>query len=718
MACTRRGWLALLSLAAAPAAIAQTDVTQEFRALDEIVVTATLREVNLHDLPMSVGVLTEEQLRDINALSIEDYWRLIPSLAVRDAPFGGQSVVMRGLTDTDSFLSTESINAFYADDTAITYVPGLFATPGNISLLDVARVEVLRGPQGTLIGANSMGGAIRVISNEPDTEDSAGRVDLNLSSTNHGDWNYGTRFVFNQPIGNNSALRFAGLYQDDAGFIDDIGLGQADINSSSRAAGRLSWLWNASDTLEVLTRVYAENVESDGYNYADPIGRAWVNMPTDDDYQVIRYSEEPREEDLRLASMRLRWQTGWGEVYSATSWFSKDLAFSLDWSPELFFFFGLDEPAPFHTVSEQRDLSQEIRLTSEGSGPLKWLLGFYYLDQDAERRDIGSAPESAVDILDSTLDSTREDVSVFGELGWQFAESLELVVGARWYQIERTLDASTGAMFGIGETRVSGRMDDIVPKLSLSWNVTDEVMVYGTVSQGFRPGQINDQGAIEACGAREILDPDTITNYEVGVKSRLADGRVTLNATAFHIDWDDMQFDAFELLCPFPLLDNINKATSDGLEVDFNWLIAGAFSLRGGFGYNHAEISEGSEDPAFDIPPGTRMPNVPEWTANLAGTWDFNWSAQIAGYVQVDAQYIDSRTTLYDQSPGFPILEELPSYTLVNLRLGGGFGDMSGELFVTNLTDKLAELFCCRAFWDPTVSRPRTIGVRASWNFN
>ncbi len=141
------------------------------RVLEEIIVTATLREVRLQDLPMSVGVLSGKQLEDLGAISLDDWWRLIPNLNVRDGAFGGNSVIIRGLADSDSFQSTESINTYYVDDTAMTFVTGLFTTPGDAAVLDVKRVEVLRGPQGTLIGANSMGGAIRVITNDPDPTD-------------------------------------------------------------------------------------------------------------------------------------------------------------------------------------------------------------------------------------------------------------------------------------------------------------------------------------------------------------------------------------------------------------------------------------------------------------------------------------------------------------------------------------------------------------------
>ena len=165
---------------------AEIDEADQDNVLEEVIVTATLREVSLQDLPMSVTALTAKGLLDMGAISIEDVWRQVPNLAVRDAPFGGNSFIIRGLTDTDTFLSTESINAFYLDDTPLTYVSGLFSTPGDAAILDLQRLEVLRGPQGTLVGANAMGGVIRYISNEPDPGGKQGHVETNLSNTDEG----------------------------------------------------------------------------------------------------------------------------------------------------------------------------------------------------------------------------------------------------------------------------------------------------------------------------------------------------------------------------------------------------------------------------------------------------------------------------------------------------------------------------------------------------
>jgi len=690
-------------------------------ALEEIIVTATLREVRLEDLPLSVGVLTGEQLADMGAVSMDDWWREVPGLAVRDAAFGGNSVIIRGLADSDSFNSTESINAFYVDDTAMTHVTGLFTTPGDGTMLDVARVEVLRGPQGTLIGANSMGGAVRVITNDPDPVSRQGRLDLNAATTSHGDSSHGARFVWNQPTGEDSALRFAALYQDSGGFIDDVGLGDRDINDQRRSAARLSGLWTPADNLEVVARFYTEQIEQGGYNYADPFGRFWNGMPTSGEYQHVFYSRQPREEDLKLASLRLKWQTDWGEIYSATSWFEKDVYLEFDWSFELFFFFELDAPAPFWTGMDQRDFSQEIRFSSNGDGPLNWIAGIYYLDQDAFRHDFGEVPDFLGAILDITEDTRRTDKAVFGEVNWAPRDDIEAALGLRWYEIER--DFISAGFFAVNnvDRSVSGSMDDVVAKASLSWDIDEQTMVYGLVSQGFRPGQFNNAASVDVCGSRVLIDSDNLTNYEFGVKHRGADGRLAFNATAYRIDWTDMQTNAFNAGCGFVVLDNVGKARSEGVEFDFQWLVSDSFSLRGGVGYTRAKLREALPDPSVDAPAGTRIPNVPKWSASLSGSWNFSWNPEVPGFLGVSVQHQPSRPISFDQSPdfgGLPYLEQLESYSLVNLGLGAIVGDWRVELIARNATEEYAQISCCRNFADPAVGRPRTIGVHASIEFD
>ena len=707
---------------------AEIDGADQDNVLEEVIVTATLREVSLQDLPMSVTALTAKGLLDIGAISMEDVWRQVPNLAVRDAPFGGNSFIIRGLTDTDTFLSTESINAFYLDDTPLTYVSGLFSTPGDAAILDLQRLEVLRGPQGTLVGANAMGGVIRYISNEPDPGGKQGHVEVNLSNTDEGGWNYGGHAVWNQPTGPESALRFAALYQNDDGFIDDIGLGRSDINSRERLAARFSWLWNISVRWDVLARFYAEDIDLGGYNYADDVGRHWTGDLTESDYEIVLSVPEMREEELRLASLRLRWQGDQAEFYSSTSFYQKDVFLINDWSPEHWYFFGLVHPAEGGNDARQQDFTQEFRLISTGGGRFNWLLGAYYLDQeelldewlyseDLPTDHFGVPAGDTIVYVDSNRATDRKDKAIFGEASWRFTERLEGVVGLRWYDSKRVQQIDGGGIFIIPGS-AQGESEGWIPKASLSWDINDRNMMYGLVSQGFRPGQFNNPGAIGFCGARPTIDDDKLTNWEVGLKHRSTDGSVILNASLFHIDWDEMQFNAFQADCPFPVLENVGKASSQGIELDFAWLITESISLQGGVGYTDAQLDSEFVGEGVNIPAGTPIPNVPDWTANIAVTWEYDWRSDLPGYLKIDAQYVGDRTTLFDESIDWPMYRQLDAYTLVNLRFGMNPGKFLAEFFITNIFNERAKLFCCRMFYEPAVNRPRTIGLRARWSID
>jgi outer membrane receptor protein involved in Fe transport len=264
---------------------------------------------------------------------------------------------------------------------------------------------------------------------------------------------------------------------------------------------------------------------------------------------------------------------------------------------------------------------------------------------------------------------------------------------------------------------VSGEGEDFVPKLALSWDVSDQVMVYGLVSEGFRPGQFNTPAARDVCGAPTILDSDSLRNYEIGARTRLADERVGLNVTVFHIDWDDIQTSIFDFDCGFTVLENGGKASSDGFELEFSALLTSSVSLQGGIGYNDAKLEE--PIPAFNAPEGQRIPNVPKVTANLAAIWNFAWNDRMGGLFRGDVQYVGSRTTSFDptMSEQTPAPASLDAYYLVNLRLGGETGPWFTELYVDNLLDEVADLFCCRLFVETTINRPRTIGVRTRYEF-
>ncbi|MDX1429840.1 MAG: TonB-dependent receptor, partial [Rhodothermales bacterium] len=475
--CSIKG-VCLLLLFCVPGAFAQSGSSD--RVIEEIIVTATKREVPLTDLAMSVDVLTGDQLTEAGMFRLEDYWRTVPSLAVRDGPFGGNRITIRGLTDSDSFQSTESLNAFYIDDTPITYVTGLFSSAGEPTLVDVERVEVLRGPQGTLVGANAMGGAIRVITRDPDPAGVQSSLDAQLSTTAHGDMGYRISAVHNQPMAEtNSALRIAAYYHHEAGFIDDIGFAQSDINDQDTAGLRLSFSARLGKDIDVLARVQAENREVGGYDYRDPVGKPEVGLATRGGYQVALLVDEEWEEDLVLASLRVTWRSPWGEFVSATSWFDKETDGLFDWSPEFNEFVGFFYPIEGSFNRRQEDFVQEFRLLGS-TGKVEWLVGAFYLDQEARFDDqlvaqglnatCGNClpfvgPDELLLDFDSRID--RQDKAVFGELDWQFADAWTATLGARWYDIEQSQDTVGFFAFDPLDSRTGGGADDLVGKGSL-----------------------------------------------------------------------------------------------------------------------------------------------------------------------------------------------------------------------------------------------------------
>lgn len=731
---------ALAAMMLSQAALCESHIVgdgQEAIELDEIVVTATKRQVPLADVPMSVAVVSGESLQQVGASSIDDVWRYVPNLAVRDAPFGGRSYIIRGFADSDSFQSTEAITAVYMDDTPVTHVPGLFNTPADLAMLDMARLEVLRGPQGALVGANAMGGAVRMISAEPDTASPSFSAESNLSQTDHGGFNTGARLTWNLPTGTYSAVRVAALHQSDDGFIDDIGLGREDINGQDRTAGRFSWGWSPSGGFDVLARLYHEAVETHGYNYADDVGRPWAGLPTDDEYEVVLYSPEQRDEEIELLSLRLRWNLAGGELYSATSWYNKDLYQALDWSVEQYLFSGeffslnsgLDAPTISDNYSTQTDRVQELRFSRNHDWG-DWLAGIYFLDQDyalneylaAENipaplslfgQEVAGVGDNFVYVRADTS-GRRKDIAFFADVSWKLRDRLDAGVGFRWYSSEREQAVGGSGLFVVPGT-ADAKSDGMVPRATLSWHASDRTMVYGLFSTGFRPGQFNPAGAVGFCGAPPAIDDDEVTNLELGFRHRSLARNLAVSASLFHTDWRDMQFTALEAAdCGFPVLGNAAEASSRGMELAFMWWPTSRLELGGGLGYNDAQLDSEVTTAALNIPAGTPIPNVPKWTGNVSATWSFDWPRGTPGYLRAAAQFVDERRTLFDPN-SFPTYPEMDAYTLVNLRVGAERPRWTAEFFATNVFNERAQLFCCRNFFDPAVNRPRTMGARLIW---
>ena len=692
------------------------DATSGSEALEEIIVTATKRAAPLQKVALSVGVLDGDELEAAGYERLEDFWRTVASLSSTPGFSGGERVSIRGLTDSDNPQAPESLIAFYHDDSPITHIPGLTQTPSEPTLIDVARVEVLRGPQGTHVGANAMGGAVRVITREPELLRFESLVRTEASSTTHGGTGYRIDAVLNQPVATGtSAFRLAAFYHDTPGYIDDIGQERPNGNWEDAYGARLSFKSNATDSLEVLARVQGEKRDIGGLDFQDPTGVPEFGFITNPPYQVANLVDDFRKEDIALASLRLTKTFENGELVSLSSWFERDVDVVGDAHRELSGAFGFIFPAGFGVRSNQVDWVQEIRF-SQSSEALEWLLGLYYLHQDGDRRERAFPPEPDESFSDVLNLTNREDIAIFGDIHYPLSEEWTATAGARWYDIEQSLQTSGRGFFGPVDGAVAGQSNGATGKLSLSWSPSEDLMVYGLVSMGFRPGQLNPADRVQDCRVPAIIDEDSLVNYELGSKLTFAAGRVNVNATLFHIDWSDIQINLQTQECFLGFFENAGDARSRGLEIDLRASLNSFLTIQGSLGYNDSELTE--DNPELNAIAGRQLPNVPKLTASGSVTFDYSLTEGIQGFSRIDLQYVDSRISYFDVNE--PVARPLSDYSLLNLRTGIAWQNWRVEVFLDNALDEYVETLCCRdaGFNEETfLGRPRTGGIRATLRF-
>jgi outer membrane receptor protein involved in Fe transport len=722
----------------------QTSAGEASDIIEEIIVTATRRESALQDTALSVAVLAENDLEDAHLRDFEDYWRMIPSMAVTDSGPFGTRVTLRGLSGNASARSDEALTAVYLDDTPLTPPEGFFTSPPDIYLVDIDRVEVLRGPQGTLFGASSMGGAVRTISKLPELSRVTHAYSGGMSSTHSGGLNYEIDATWNLPIiDERSAIRLAAYYRELDGYVDDIGLGQSNVNSRETAGFRLSARSRIGDNGSVTARVQYQNVDMGSFNEVDPNGKPEIGLPTTDNYQLALLVDESRKDTFLLYSLELELASALAEWTSITSYIENDADYIVDISDEMNTYFGGYLPASIAGFYDQQAFTQEFRVASSDDGPLDWLLGLFYLDQEVPRFDIAPAPgfndipfcvtfdppppanapaptcsglpDGEEVLMFEPITATRKDYGVFGELGYRFHDHWEAAVGARWYQIEKTLFGTSSGFFVDGfdvPTDVASDEDGVNAKGSLKFHASDELMIYALASQGFRPGGANDPSLQGICtDAPPQYDSDSLWNYELGAKTRWVDNRVSLNATLYHMDWSDAQIVVASPVCAQTYVDNVGQATSEGIELELAALLGNGWDIAIGAGFTDAKLDEALPNANIDAPAGTELPNVPGMTASLAATRNFR-VFDLPGHVRVDAHYTGSSYSDIDRA----IRVKKPAYTLVDLALGIETDRWRTEIFVDNLLDEQAMLFCCRLNSEFVTNRPRTIGIRATYS--
>jgi iron complex outermembrane receptor protein len=768
--------------------------------IEQIVVTAQKRASALQDVPFSVAATSEQQIRDSGSNNVAELARNIAGLTITDLGPGQSQVAIRGISAgqvvRDLVGGVKESVGVYLDESAISQA--LF-TP-DLDLFDLERFEVLRGPQGTLFGAGSSAGTVRYITRQPQLGQMEGAVEAGFTTGTDSDVGYNLRGVVNLPMGDTTALRVVGYYNDLAGFIDSVYPDRAkreDVNGGEKTGARVALLIQPNDNLSITPRVVYQKLETDGYPRIDAyniLGNPFTTTETPVDpgeRGQVTQIPEGIDDEMTLADLVISWGLGGVTLTSVTSYTERDVvvvrdASQLTGSVSLTFGGIFPPPAtpeevrlnsPLIDTTNLELFSQEVRLASDGGDTFEWLVGAFY--QDIDREYGQNLPTPGYDdfltsrgLPDSEgfnappntpyfsqVPFTFKQKALFGEGTWHFNDQWALTGGVRYYDFDEDRVLTFVGAFADAEhlaEPASTSSDGFSPRVILAYEPNDDVLLSAQVSRGFRLGGINDPLNVGLCTAEDLLtfdgNPDfkdeKVLNYEVGAKTLLADGRVTLNGAVFFSDIDDLQVIADAGSCSSRIVLNA-QAESIGAEFELFARPNSNWDLGLSATWVQAEITETQTNavgaPIAGIRDGNRLPTSPEFQAAASVTYNFPFTGTLEGFGNFTYQYVGSSyTQLADQEPGvgcvgcpgapgfFPFGDptissfefdpQLPSYQIGNLRLGVRNDAWEAAVFVNNLWDERAFLsldrergFRARVAY--LTNMPRTYGVSLRMNF-
>ncbi|MFC3052554.1 TonB-dependent receptor domain-containing protein [Kordiimonas pumila] len=698
--------------------------------LEDIVVTANRRAQNLQDVPLAISVANPDDFKNKGLVSLSDILAYTPGLSTNNEglPPGLGTLTARGVGQ----FSHSPVVGVYMDDVPVN---SNLSTEFFIdaSLQDVERVELLKGPQGTLYGSTSLGGAVKYILRKPELEQFRGDASANLSTTKDGGTNqlYSAR-VSTPIVSSKLGITLSGFYQDDGGLYDFIDLATGDVikengDNYERYGYSADVLWMLTDSLEVRLNYTHQSTE-----WAGP-GMSQLDADYNAIYGDFRTTGNPDDvQNIKtdLYSGTINYNFDWATLTSVTAYLKSPKLFLVDQNSAGVLAFinsldghptGTDTGFPTETTTGYKKFVQELRLTSETTGNWEWLFGLYYTDEEAPTRALGiSAPSDWVVFDTNTVDSYKE-YAVFGNIKYYFTPDIDLTIGGRLSRQNVGIDTTvTGHPALVGAGGVSNvEIKDTADTWSFafSYRPSEALSLYARAASGFRPARTNPPGA-------PITSPDvksdSLWSYEVGAKGYVANGLISYDAAVWYINWNK-----FQTLVPIFGANYIGNAesgvTAKGFEGTVTVKPFEGFSVLSTLAYTDSKLD--NDEPVIFGLKDQRVPGLAKWTASMNARYDFAFSGDMMAHVGGGFRYSSAAAGSFDDgsalSPSFNFPAE--SYVLADVNAGITFGEKYAvNFYATNLFNNLVytntsyeKIF--GALGVP--ARPRTLGMVLSVDF-
>jgi iron complex outermembrane recepter protein len=808
-------WALGAALGLAFVADVSAETASDSDQIPEIIVTATKRSSTVQETAASITAVSSEDIAERGIVDFNSLAQSVPGIAMRTSGPGQTEFEMRGLNSAGG---NTSMVGFYLDEVPLSAPAAAQLGKEEIdpSLYDLSRVEVLRGPQGTLYGSSSMGGTVKVVPNPPEIGAFLGSGENVISDTaSGGGINHKLNGMINLPLGDTAALRFVGTESTDSGWIKRLVIQDGAVavdsgtfpavsrpgnfytaplqeeidgaNSTTMDSVRASLLWKPTDNLSITPMLMWQLTQQAAPDAVD-VNNDPTNptVPSTNAHWEIYDSPEPQRDRFTLGSLKIEYQFEKFLLTSATADWNRNTLVSQDSTEENAAAIGIpvydapggigpSGPAPNGPAVTEKDFtrqfSEELRLTSTGTGPFQWIVGYFYQDLYSEWDEWAIAPQATpilggpnlyVDYQPQVIIQNSE----FGEVSWQFTPDLKATAGARHYHYSLN---QTNEEFGVftvfadqgntvpynTATSISASGTD--PKFDLSYNIDKDVMLYATVAKGFRLGGVNQPipvadppnsnsvvvgnecslqakvlgQPVSACNGSLLLhapatfSSDSVWNYEIGEKSSFLDRRLVANVSAYYERWSNPQIATN--LAGFGITANGGDARIVGLEAEFQALLTREWNLNLNFGYTDAKFTEASAITGY--PNGAQVPDIPKFTAAGTLRWKHPLTNSVSLTGALEADYVGTRTDApYGETITLTNIDQylvhLPSYALLNVRVGAAGEAWTANLFVNNLTNKEALLdpqpqidLQMAAFARYLVNRPLTVGLDLAYKF-
>jgi outer membrane receptor protein involved in Fe transport len=768
--------MAAISTALAQQAPATSD------GLEEIIVTATKRSEDIQKVPMSIQALSTQKLEENHVSSFQDYAKLLPSVSFQDGVAGGGAggpgfarVYMRGVSSggDGNHSGPQPSVGMYLDEQPITTIQGSL----NIHIYDVQRVEALAGPQGTLYGASSEAGTIRIITNKPELGVTKGGYDVQGNYVQNGTFGYVAEGFTNLPLGESAAIRLVGWTEHDSGFIDNVhqaytystgvpidnsAVVKKHYNDATTTGARAALRVELNDRWTMTPSVITQYEKTNGFPGFDA---------TLGDLKVAHYKPESTQDSWVQSALTVEGKIGNFDIVYAGAFLKRqdethsdytDYSIGYDTSYAQYFTnnasASIDGSQYITAKDHYQKYSNELRISSPKELPFRFVGGLFQQRQthEIEQRYVVDGLATASTVSPSwpntwwltEQERVDRDSAIFAELSYDITPKLTGTIGARYFESRNSLQG----FFGVGSGNPQAFLHDgygaqqcvnsnpfhgapceklpagttskdsgNTPKFNLTYRFDDQHLLYATWSKGFRPGGANRYDA------NAPYKPDYLTNIELGWKTSYLDNHVRFNGAVFSEDWKDFQF-AYLGSNGFTIINNVGQARINGIETSVEFAASQGLSVSAAVAYYDAKLKQDyCKDPTdcantLQAPSGTQLPVTPKFKGNVTSRYKFSaggHDAFVQGTViyQGDS-YADLRPAVND------LLGKVPAFTTVDASTGVELGHGNLELFVTNLLDERGQLgrftecapgTCTTVYAQPT--QPRTIGLKWGQKF-